>query len=140
MVGYLHTTLTTLRNGYNQTDMEKETIKRKYDELVSSIEDAKIYDGRGEYNGYVCENCGYITATFYKDKGVTPFVIRCGICGKPAMHKITSRNTPPHTDNISDVKNWVRPTFDQLVKMSDATIDHVLNGGLIFEDELKRKE
>ena len=95
-------------------NMEKETIKRKYNELVASLEDAKMYDGRGEYNGYVCEKCG-----------------------KLAMHKITSRNAPPAAPNISEVKNWVRPTLDQLMKMSQATIDHVLNGGLVFEEELK---
>ena len=118
-------------------NMEKETIKRKYNELVASLEDAKMYDGRGEYNGYVCEKCGYITATLYKEKGVTPFIIQCEKCGKSAMHKITSRNAPPADPNISEVKNWVRPTLDQLMKMSQATIDHVLNGGLVFEDELK---
>lgn len=118
-------------------NMEKETIKRKYNELVASLEDAQMYDGRGEYNGYVCEKCGYITATLYKDKGVTPFIIRCEKCGNAAMHKITSRNAPPAAPNISEVKNWIRPTFDQLMKMSQATIDHVLNGGLVFEDELK---
>lgn len=117
--------------------MEKETIKRKYNELVASLEDAKMYDGRGEYNGYVCEKCGYITATLYKEKGVTPFIIQCEKCGKAAMHKITSRNAPPAAPNISEVKNWVRPTLDQLMKMSQATIDHVLNGGLVFEEELK---
>lgn len=118
-------------------NMEKETIKRKYNELVASLEDAKMYDGRGEYNGYVCEKCGYITATLYKEKGVTPFIIQCEKCGKLAMHKITSRNAPPADPNISEVKNWVRPTLDQLMKMSQATIDHVLNGGLVFEEELK---
>lgn len=118
-------------------NMEKETIKRKYNELVASLEDAKMYDGRGEYNGYVCEKCGYITATLYKEKGVTPFIIQCEKCGKAAMHKITSRNAPPADPNISEVKKWVRPTLDQLMKMSQETIDHVLNGGLVFEDELK---
>ena len=118
-------------------NMEKETIKRKYNELVASLEDAKMYDGRGEYNGYVCEKCGYITATLYKEKGVTPFIIQCEKFGKAAMHKITSRNAPPADPNISEVKKWVRPTLDQLMKMSQETIDHVLNGGLVFEDELK---
>lgn len=123
--------------GIIKKNMEKETIKRKYNELVASLEDAKMYDGRGEYNGYVCEKCGYITATLYKEKGVTPFIIQCEKCGKDAMHKITSRNAPPADPNISEVKNWVRPTLDQLMKMSQATIDHVLNGGLVFEEELK---
>lgn len=117
--------------------MDKKEIKAKYDELVSSIEDAKMYDGRGEYNGYRCDKCGYITATLYKDKGVTPFIIQCEKCGESAVHKITSRSAPPPQKNISPVRNWVRPTFEQLIKMSDATIQHVLDGGLVFEDELK---
>ncbi len=117
--------------------MDKKAIKAKYEELVSSLENAQIYDGRGVYNGYVCEKCGYITATLYKEKGVTPFIIQCEKCGKAAIHKITSINEPPADPNISEVKNWVRPTFDQLMKMNQATIDHVLNGGLVFEDELK---
>lgn len=115
-------------------------IKSKYDELVSSIENSRMYDGRGEYNGYVCENCGYITVTLYKDKGVTPFTIRCEKCGKIATHETTSRFPLPATPNISKVKNWVRPTFEQLIKMSEADINHVLNGGLVFEDKLKGGE
>lgn len=117
--------------------MDNKEIKAKYDELVSSIEDAKMYDGRGEYNGYRCDKCGYVTATFYKDKGVTPFIIQCDKCGGSALHKITSRSAPPPQKNISKVKNWVRPTFEQLIKMSDSTIQHVLDGGLVFEDEIK---
>lgn len=117
--------------------MNKETIKKEYDELVSSIESRRMYDGRGEYNGYVCKNCGYITVTLYKDKGVTPFVIPCEKCGGDAVHEISSRYAPPALPGMSEVKNWVRPTFEQLMKMSQATIDHVLNGGLVFEDELE---
>ena len=107
--------------------MEKETIKRKYNELVASLEDAKMYDGRGEYNGYVCEKCGYITATLYKEKGVTPFIIQCEKCGKAAMHKITSRNAPPAAPNISEVKNWVRPTLAHLHKLIQCWSYPVLN-------------
>lgn len=117
--------------------MDKKEIQAKYDELVSSIEDAKMYDGRGEYNGYRCDKCGYVTATLYKDKGVTPFIITCERCGNSAVHKITSKTPPPAYSYISKVKKWVRPTFEQLIKMSDATIQHVLDGGLVFEDELK---
>lgn len=113
--------------------MKKETIKKKYDELVSSIKSRRMYDGRGEYNGYVCKNCSHITVTLYKDKGVTPFVIPCEKCGRDAVHEITSRYAQPAwIPCTSDVKNWVRPTFNQLMKMSQATIDHVLNGGLVF--------
>ena len=117
--------------------MDKKALKKKYDKLVSSIEDAQMYDGRGEYNGYICKSCGYITATFYKDKGVTPFIIACEKCGCASMHNITSRNAPPARPNISPIHNWVRPTFEQLIKLDESTIDHVLDGGLVLEDDLR---
>ena len=118
--------------------MNTKGIKERYDNLKSTIEDAEMYDGRGEYNGYVCEHCNYITATIYKDKGVTPFVIICERCGKTAIHRITTREMPPTLPHISKVKVWVRPTFEQLIKMKESTIQHVLDGGLVFEDELEK--
>ena len=111
--------------------------KSEYEKKCLEFEEARMYDGRGEYNGYVCEKCSYITATLYKDKGVTPFIIGCEKCGEAAMHMITSRNAPPAAPNISEVKNWVRPTFEQFLKLSPATQEHVLNGGLVLEEELK---
>ena len=32
--------------------MSKDNIAQQYNNMVASIEDAKIYDGRGEYNLY----------------------------------------------------------------------------------------
>lgn len=121
--------------------MITEQIINEYNKLVSEIEQTRMYDGRGEYNGYTCEKCGYITTTLYKDKGVTPFIIKCPKCGGAAMHNITTHIAPPCVpDRYSEVKNWVRPTIEQLLKMPPATIDHVLNGGLVFEEELKGGE
>ena len=118
--------------------MTTKQIIEQYNRLVSEIEPTQMYDGRGEYNGYTCEKCGFITVTLYKDKGVTPFIIKCPKCGGTAVHKITTRIAPPYVpDTYSEVKNWVRPTIEQLLKMPPATIDHVLNGGLVFEEELK---
>lgn len=34
--------------------MSKDNIAQQYNNMVASIEDAKIYDGRGEYNLYEC--------------------------------------------------------------------------------------
>lgn len=110
--------------------------KKQYERKCRSFEEARMYDGRGEYNGYCCEKCGYIVATYYKDKGVTPFVIQCPECGGMAQHTITSMDAPPKRPNISAVKNWVRPDYEQFVKLSPATQQHVLNGGLVCEDEL----
>ena len=44
---------------------------------------------------------------------------------------------PPEHPKMSKVKNWVRPTFEQFVKLSPATQQHVFNGGLVWEEELK---
>ncbi|MBV3867331.1 hypothetical protein [Phocaeicola coprocola] len=37
--------------------MSKNNIAQQYNSMVASIEDAKIYDGRGEYNLYECNKC-----------------------------------------------------------------------------------
>lgn len=117
--------------------MNKEEITKRYNKLVAEIEDLEIYDGRGEFNGYECDKCGLITVTLYVDKGVTPFVLRCPNCGGSAVHRYTSRSQPPASTRYSPVKRWVRPSLEQLLKMQPATIEHVLNGGLVFEEELK---
>ena len=117
--------------------MNKDEITKRYNELVSEIETLRMYDGRGEYNGYECMKCGYITVTLYADKGVTPFIIHCSKCDGFARHEYTSRNPPPASPRYSPVKRWVRPTLEQLLKMQPSTIEHVLNGGLVFEEELK---
>ena len=97
--------------------MTREQIIKEYNRLVSEIEPTQMYDGRGEYNGYTCKKCGYVTVTLYKDKGVTPFIIKCSKCGGAAMHNITSRVAPPCVpDTYSEVKNWVRPTIEQFLE------------------------
>ena len=52
--------------------MSKKNIAQQYNSMVASIEDAKIYDGRGEYNLYECNKCNNYKVTLYKDKGVIP--------------------------------------------------------------------
>lgn len=56
--------------------MSKNNIAQQYNSMVASIEDAKIYDGRGEYNLYECNKCNNYKVTLYKDKGVTPFIFQ----------------------------------------------------------------
>lgn len=118
--------------------MNKKELKKQYDELVSGIETAKMFDGRN--NGvdvYVCEKCGKQFYTRYKDKGVTPFTIRCRreACGATMIHRGTISEEQARNCRLS-VHNWVRPTFDQLVKLNKGAQEHVLNGGLMLEDEL----
>ena len=118
--------------------MGEKQLKRKYDELVADIESMPMFDGRNKgIDVYVCEKCGKQFYTQYKDKGVTPFTIRCrrDECGATMVHRCTISVSQAKIDGLV-VHNWVRPTFEQLQKLSDDAIDHVLNGGLMLEDQL----
>lgn len=46
--------------------MSKNNIAQQYNSMVASIEDAKIYDGRGEYNLYECNKCNNYKVTLIK--------------------------------------------------------------------------
>ena len=117
--------------------MKKEKLEKEYEELVARIQTERMYDGRGQgVHVYVCEKCGQRFYTRYKDKGVTPLTIKCRKCGKgTAIHKtnVTEGYAKFHRYEVHD---WVRPTFEQLQKLSEGAIDHVLNGGLMLDDEL----
>lgn len=112
--------------------MEKEIIEKKYNELIKSIEGKRMYDGRGTVDRYTCSSCGHIIYTTYRDKGVTPFAMRCHRCGGTKYHdKTYDKKSVPDYVLVMD---WYRPTLEDTLKMSDGMIDHVLNGGLILED------
>ena len=121
--------------------MNKEELKQQYDDLVSGIETAKMFDGRNKgVDVYVCEKCGKQFYTRYKDKGVTPFTIRCRreACGATMIHRDTISEAQAKNDGLV-VHNWVRPTFEQLLKLNVGAQEHVLNGGLMLEDDLEQK-
>lgn len=65
--------------------------------------------------------------------GVTPFIMRCK-CGGDMMHTKSSKQAPP---SYVKVYNWVRPNLEQTMSLSEGMRNHILNGGLILEDELK---
>jgi len=116
--------------------MNKEEIKKRYNKLIANIEHVRIYDGRGTYDFYQCERCGKPIVTLYVNKGVTPFVMQCPGCGGNTVHKYSFKTLPYSITGVL-VRRWVRPTFEQLLKLNPATIEYVLNGGLVFEEELK---
>lgn len=112
--------------------MNKETIKKQYNELVSNIEEMKMYDSRGTVDRYICDTCGYMIHTTYKDKGVTPFTMPCCKCNGTMYHRQTfKKETVP---DWVDVKNWYRPTLEQTLQERQGTIEHILNGGLLLEE------
>lgn len=116
--------------------MEEDEIRREYKKMLSKIEDAQIYDGRGIYDLYECRNCGNHQITLYKDKGVTPFAIGCTNpeCEGLMQHTQSYKNVP----ETVHVLKWVRPTLYQTLQMSYASIKHVLNGGLVLETNLPK--
>ena len=121
--------------------MDKNELKQKYDQLVAGIESAKMFDGRDKgVDVYVCERCAKQFYTRYKDKGVTPFTIKCRreACGATMIHRSTISEEEARNCRLA-VHNWVRPTFEQLQTLSDGAIEHVLKGGLMLEDELEQK-
>lgn len=112
--------------------MTHKEVKKEYLKLTKEIETMPMYDGCNTVDRYVCDKCGGILHTTYKDKGVTPFIITCQICGGMMKHTQTFRKeTVPET---VEIKNWFRPTLKQTLKMSDTNIEHILNGGLILEE------
>lgn len=119
--------------------MEKKELKKMYGKLVAEIETAKMFDGRNTgVDVYVCEKCGFQFYTRYKDKGVTPFTVKCHNCNcGTAIHSKTISEQKANFLCVN-VHNWVRPTFEQLLKLNDGTQEHVLNGGLMLEDELEQ--
>lgn len=113
--------------------MEKQDIVKQYDEIVNSIEDAKIYDGRNTVDRYICDTCGYMIHTTYKDKGVTPFTMGCPKCNGTMYHSQTfKKDTVP---DWVEVRNWYRPTLEQVLSMTDGMVQHILNGGLVLDKE-----
>lgn len=121
--------------------MNKEKLKQQYDELVSGIETAKMFDGRNKgVDIYQCKECGFQFYTRYKDKGVTPFTVRCRNCDHgTAVHDKTITEQMASVLGIK-VHNWVRPTFGQFLKLNEGAQEHVLNGGLMLEDELDNED
>ncbi len=112
--------------------MTREQIEKKYNKLINEIKEKRMYDGRGTVDRYICDTCGYMMHTTYKDKGVTPFTMSCPKCKGTMYHKKTfKKDTVP---DWVEVKNWYRPTLEQTLNMPEGMIEHVLNGGLILEE------
>lgn len=116
-------------------------IRYQYKKLVDGIEELKMYDGRDKgVDVYVCTRnlCHKKTLTRYKDKGVTPFIMRCAYCGSYTQHVDTISERYARVLNIVEgvrIINWVRPPLWWLLKHKEA-VEHVLNGGLVLETEV----
>lgn len=115
--------------------MKKEDIERNYKEITEKIKNAKIYDGRGTFDIYTCQNnkCNNKIYTTCIDKGVTPFCIKCPECGEIMEHNKTILELP---DGVL-CKKWLRPSLDIALQMNDGQLDHLFQGGLFLEGDFK---
>lgn len=100
-----------------------------YTKMCVESDKLNVYDGRGNYDLYECEDCHHHVITTYAEKGVTPFVIKCPECGAAMMHTKTYGNVAQGTK----VLKWLRPTYSQYLHLSPFTRQHIEQGGLILE-------
>lgn len=115
----------------------RKQIKRKYDQ-VADPDKLEVFDGRNKgVDVYHCASCGAKMYARYKDKGVTPFILVCRKCHGVAEHDNTISEEMAANMGV-EVKNWVRPSFEWVMKhrKNESVLDHILNGGLLLEDEL----
>ncbi len=122
------------------TEEMRKQSKVVYDGMVNSIEAAQMYDGRGKgVDVYVCNECGAVYYTRYKDKGVTPFTIHCRKCKMGTMvHKNTLTEQFGEIIGMThEIHNWVRPSFEQFLILNEGAKQHVLQGGLLLDEELE---
>lgn len=81
---------------------------------------------------YICDECGERLYTYYKHKGVTPFIVPCHSCKQGSMvHRETVAPWDVPVDRTAIA--WYRPSFKEMLTLHEHTIEHVLNGGLILE-------
>ena len=121
--------------------MEKHKLINEYNEMLQRLKTQPMFDGRDKgVDVYVCEKCGKELYTRYKDKGVTPFTIKCRHCDHGAMMHDQTISELVANFMAFEVHNWIRPSFEWLNNQRQrgnlGVVDHVLNGGLILEDEL----
>lgn len=105
--------------------------EQEYNKLCREFEDARMYDGRGTTDIYVCEKMRLALQSVYVDKGVTPFTLECRCCKGTMFHRHTVQGVTksPHI-------RWVRPTYEQFKKLPNYLQKHVMDGGLVKSTEL----
>lgn len=122
--------------------MNKKLLKKQYDELIEDVKNGTlhVFDGRNTgVDVYSCEKCGSQFYTRYKDFGVTPFTLTCRECQSTMLHRETISEEESKARKVI-VHDWFRPTFEQLLQLSEGMQEHVLNGGLILEEHLNHKK
>lgn len=96
------------------------------------------FDGTGKKNCYWCAKCRRYTVTIDREKGTTPFSIRCR--ATPNCNALAdSQCYPPepwpkdHPDLVAPPRwEWIKPEGDALAELSASMREHVDRGGLVL--------
>lgn len=110
--------------------------KEEYQAFCDNAENMKVYDGRGKADLYKCEKCGTFIFTTYAVKGVTPFTMRCfrhEFCKGTMIHTKTYPLNQIEGKLAVKVFRWIRPVYDDYVKLPEGVRSHIDQGGLILE-------
>jgi len=108
--------------------MKRKKIEKEYNEMLKKTEEwLKDLDLTNRANNYVCQSCGHVTKTKDVDKGVTPFIHSCKLCGGEAYSTFYNDYFPNH----KATQEWYRPSLDETLEMDEMERHHVLQGGLI---------
>jgi DNA-directed RNA polymerase subunit RPC12/RpoP len=88
----------------------------------------------GDEHEYICSTCGQRQIVVAKDDGAFPSKITCTNCRSDASSygDLVENN---RTGVV--VRNLIRPNFQQFAKLPKGLQNLVLNGLLVFEDEVQ---
>lgn len=119
------------------TEIRTKQYAERYKTMLKNANTDTLYDCRPEIHRYNCGNCGRDMLTGCKDLGVTPFSLPCKCVHSTMIHNDTfTKSQIEELDMMDEVEWWVRPTFEQLIRMSRWQINHILNGGLVLEKDI----
>jgi hypothetical protein len=106
-------------------------LEKKYKKLLWEVQNNDFYKQPmiGKVNCYVCNSCKAVTKSVNKDAGVIPFMIVCS-CGNFAQSTFFKDIAPDKKPKIE----FYRPTLEELSKLNEAEVTHVLKGGLIEKE------
>lgn len=107
------------------TEKDRKRIESEYNKLESMDYSEK----KGDINCYVCPHCGLLRKTINADSGVTPFMIKCDLCGW--MMESTFYAAQDISPELEPTHEWYRPSLEETLEASDGVRMHILNGGLM---------
>lgn len=82
-------------------------------------------------NVYLCNACGGGWVSADLDKGVTPFMDQCPLCGRLDGQSLFYNVPQAILADIPPRVEWYRPTHAEMAGLANMMLDHVQKGGLM---------